>query len=148
MLKILVINGPNLNMLGIREPDLYGRKTYAELETYIRQSAADLGLSVQLLQSNHEGVLIDAVQAAYRQVDGIMINPGGLTTTSVSLLDALKSVGIPAVEVHITDIRQRETFRQNSLVGLACFASVFGKGIEGYAQALKILKERLEKGSA
>ena len=147
MLKILVINGPNLNMLGIREPDLYGRTTYVELETFIRQSAADLGLSVELLQSNHEGVLIDAVQAAYRQVDGIMINPGGLTTTSVSLLDALKSVGIPAVEVHITDIRQREEFRQNSLVGLACFASVIGKGIEGYAQALKILKARLEKGS-
>ena len=147
MLKILVINGPNLNMLGIREPDLYGRTTYAELETFIRQRAADLGLSVELLQSNHEGVLIDAVQAAYRQVDGIMINPGGLTTTSVSLLDALKSVGIPAVEVHITDIRQREEFRQHSLVGLACFASVIGKGIEGYAQALKILKERLEKGN-
>lgn len=147
MLKILVINGPNLNMLGIREPDLYGRTTYAELETFIRQSAADLGLSVELLQSNHEGVLIDAVQAAYRQVDGIMINPGGLTTTSVSLLDALKSVGIPAVEVHITDIRQREEFRQNSLVGMACFASVIGKGIEGYAQALRILKERLEKES-
>jgi 3-dehydroquinate dehydratase-2 len=148
MIKILVINGPNLNMLGIREPQLYGTTTFADLESFIRKSAEELRIEVQLLQSNHEGVLIDAVQSAYQKADGILINPGGLTTTSVALLDALKSVGIPAVEVHLTDIRKREAFRQNSLIGLACFASVIGEGISGYAHGLQLLHDKLSSGTA
>ena len=141
MRKILVINGPNLNMLGLREPDIYGRTTFRELEDKIRAWAGELGLEVQLFQSNHEGAIIDEIQAAYKKIDGIVINPGGYTHTSVAIPDAIKAVDIPAVEVHISDVDSREDFRKISYIRPVCIATVKGKGIEGYREALEILSK-------
>ena len=138
-MKILVINGPNLNLLGLREPDIYGRRTYADLVEMIRAEAGKLGVEVSFVQSNHEGALVDAIQAAYGAADGIVINPGAYTHTSVAILDAVKAVGIPTVEVHISDPDQREAFRKVSYIRAACVASIKGHGLEGYLEALRLL---------
>ena len=138
-MKILVINGPNLNLLGLREPDIYGRRTYHDLIEMIRAEAEKLGVSVEFMQSNHEGALVDAIQAAYGVCDGIVINPGAYTHTSVALLDAVKAVGIPTVEVHISDPDAREEFRKVSYIRAACVASIKGHGLEGYLEALRLL---------
>lgn len=139
-MKILVINGPNLNMLGIREPEIYGSATYDDLKALIQSAADTRGVSVEFFQSNHEGALVDAVQQAYfNQVDGIIINPAAYTHTSVAILDAVKSVGIPTVEVHISDVTTREDFRQVSYVRAACVGTVMGKGFDGYVEALDML---------
>lgn len=137
--KILVLNGPNLNMLGIREPDIYGKSTYADLLDMIRAEADRLGVETEFYQSNHEGALVDAIQGAYGRVDGIVINPGAYTHTSVALLDAVKSVGIPTVEVHISDPDTRDEFRKISYIRQACVKTVKGQGFEGYLTALRYL---------
>ena len=137
MKKILVINGPNLNMLGIREPDIYGKQNFAALEEYIRASARDLSLSVSLFQSNHEGEIVDIIQSAYGLYDGIVINPAAYTHTSVAILDALKAVGIPTVEVHLSDINSREEFRKHSFVSMIAVKTICGLGFEGYRKALE-----------
>ena len=144
-MKLLVINGPNLNLLGIREPEIYGRQDFSALENFIRASAAEYGVEVELFQSNHEGAIVDKIQEAYGKVDGIVINPAAYTHTSVAILDALKAVAIPAVEVHISAVETREDFRQVSYARLACFATITGEGLKGYAHALELLKEHLEK---
>ena len=139
-MKILVLNGPNLNMLGIREPAIYGSGTYADLQALIRAHAAERQVDVSFFQSNHEGALVDAIQQAYDdKVDGIIFNPAAYTHTSVALLDAVKAVGIPTVEVHISDVSSREDFRQVSFVRAACVATVAGKGFAGYNEAMDIL---------
>lgn len=139
-MKILVLNGPNLNMLGTREPAIYGSGTYDDLQQMIRTHAEKCGVEVLFYQSNHEGALLDAIQQAYFDgVDGIVFNPGAYTHTSVALLDALKTVGIPTVEVHISNVAKREDFRQISYVRAACVATVMGKGVAGYTEALDIL---------
>lgn len=139
-MKILVLNGPNLNMLGIREPAIYGSGTYEELKALASAHGARLGVEVTFYQSNHEGALVDAIQQAYYDgVDGIVFNPGAYTHTSVALLDALKTVGIPTVEVHISDVSLREEFRQISYIRAACVATVMGKGFAGYTEAMDIL---------
>ena len=138
-MNILVINGPNLNMLGLREPELYGRATYDDLVAMIRAEAEQLGVKTEFVQSNHEGVLIDAIQEAYHKFDGIIINPGAYTHTSIALLDALKAAGVPAVEVHITDPDTREEFRRISYIRAACVATIKGRGLEGYLDALRLL---------
>ena len=137
MKKILVINGPNLNMLGIREPDIYGKQDFAALEEYIRASAKELGLSVSLFQSNHEGEIVDVIQSAYGLYGGIVINPAAYTHTSVAILDALKAVGIPTVEVHLSDINSREEFRKHSFVSMIAVKTICGLGFEGYRRALE-----------
>ena len=142
-MKILVINGPNINMLGIREPGIYGSESYETLCSMIYDYADNNALSVEIYQSNHEGCLIDRIQEAYGNTDGIVINPGGYTHTSVALLDALKAVSIPAVEVHISEVDKREDFRQISFVRQACIATVTGLGIRGYIEAIKILQREL-----
>ena len=144
-MNILVINGPNLNMLGVREPDIYGKQTYDDLLDLIRAEAVRLGVLVKFVQSNHEGALVDAIQAAYGKADGIVINPGAYTHTSVALLDAVKAVGIPTVEVHISDPDLREEFRRVSYIRAACVASIKGHGFEGYLEALRLLKQRAEQ---
>lgn len=141
-MKILVINGPNLNLLGLREPDIYGRRTYADLVEMIRAEADRLGAEVTFLQSNHEGALVDAIQAAYGVMDGIVINPGAYTHTSVAILDAVKAVGVPTVEVHISDPDTREEFRKVSYIRAACVASIKGHGLEGYLEALRLLTQK------
>ena len=138
-MKLLVINGPNLNMLGIREPAVYGVETYDALCKKVREHAAERGVDVELYQSNHEGDLIDRIQLAYGNVDGIVINPGGYTHTSVALLDAVKAVGIPTVEVHISDVAAREEFRQVSYIRAACIATIAGHGLNGYTEAMDLL---------
>ena len=138
-MKLLFVNGPNLNMLGIREPDIYGKQTFAALEEYIRSFCAELGIECTLYQSNHEGDLVDAIQAAYGKMDGIVINPAAYTHTSVAILDALKAVGLPAVEVHISDVSQRESFRQISYAGMACVKTYAGHGFAGYRMAAEHL---------
>ncbi len=138
-MKILVINGPNLNLLGLREPDIYGRRTYHDLIEMIRAEAERLGVTVEFAQSNHEGALVDAIQAAYGVFDGIVINPGAYTHTSIAILDAVKAVGIPTVEVHISDPDTREEFRRVSYIRAACVASIKGHGLEGYLEALRLL---------
>ncbi len=138
-MKILVINGPNLNMLGIREPELYGRETYEGLVEKIRRHAETIGADVSFFQSNHEGDLVDAIQEAYGTQDGIVLNPGAYTHTSVALLDALKAVGIPTVEVHITDVDGREAFRKISYVRAACRKTISGHGTDGYLEAMDYL---------
>ena len=140
-MKILVINGPNLNMLGIREPGLYGRETYGDLLEKIRAHAAKTGTEVAFFQSNHEGALVDAIQDAWGKQDGIVLNPGAYTHTSVALLDALKAVGIPTVEVHITDVDSREDFRKISYVRAACVRTISGRGTDGYLEAMDFLAE-------
>jgi len=142
--KLLVINGPNLNMLGLREPDIYGRQDYAALETLIRDTCREEGVEVELFQSNHEGAIVDKIQAAYGNTDGIVINPAAYTHTSVAILDALKAVAIPAVEVHISDVKSREDFRQISYAGMACVKTYMGLGFEGYRRAILFLKDYLK----
>ena len=141
MKKILVINGPNLNMLGLREPALYGAQKFEALQSSIREWAATLGLDVELFQSNHEGVIVDKIQAAYGVFDGILINPAAYTHTSVAILDALKAVALPTVEVHLTDISTREDFRKFSFVSLYAQKTICGKGFDGYKEGLEYLAE-------
>lgn len=138
-MKILVINGPNINMLGIREPAIYGKNTFADLLALLEQTAQQEGICIDQFQSNHEGALVDQIQAAYGKYDGIVINPAAYTHTSVAILDALKAVGIPAVEVHISDVDSREPFRQISYAGMACVKTIKGQGLDGYRQAIQYL---------
>ena len=142
-MKILVINGPNLNFLGIREPDIYGKNTFADLLKLLEDTARELNVELEQYQSNHEGDLVDKIQWAYGKVDGIVINPAAYTHTSVAILDALKAVGIPAVEVHISDVDAREPFRQISYAGLACCKTIKGHGFLGYREAMEYLVRRL-----
>ena len=139
MKKILVINGPNINMLGVREPDIYGKKTYSDLVAFIQDAAKELNLEVKCFQSNHEGAIVDEIQQALGTFDGIVINPAAYTHTSVAILDALKAVGLPAVEVHISDVTKRESFRQISFAGMACVQHYVGFGFDGYKMALQFL---------
>jgi len=141
MKKILVINGPNINMLGLREPEIYGRRDYSALCDYIRESADKLGLEVELYQSNHEGAIVDKIQSAYAQFDGIVMNPAAYTHTSVAIPDALKAVGIPCVEVHLTDISKREDFRRFSYVSPVSVKTICGRSFEGYREALEYFAE-------
>ncbi len=138
-MNILVINGPNLNMLGIREPEIYGKATYADLCRLIEEHAAQLGIDVTLYQSNHEGDLVDAIQQAYGKADGIVINPGAYTHTSIAILDALKAVALPAVEVHISDPDTRDEFRKISYVRATCAKTIKGHGFNGYLEAMDYL---------
>lgn len=142
-MKILVINGPNLNMLGIREPGIYGKNNFSDLLTLLEETAAQLGVEMEQFQSNHEGCIVDKIQEAYGKVDGIVINPAAYTHTSVAILDALKAVGIPAVEVHISDVDSRESFRQISYAGLACCKTIKGHGLAGYREAMEYLVQTL-----
>ena len=141
-MKLLIINGPNLNLLGLREPDVYGSRNYAELVRMIDRHAVELGVECAVFQSNHEGAIVDAIQAAYGTADGIIINPAAYTHTSVAILDALKAVALPAVEVHLTDIRERESFRHVSYAGMACEKTFAGLGFEGYRRAVEYLVNR------
>ncbi|MBQ7768438.1 MAG: type II 3-dehydroquinate dehydratase [Oscillospiraceae bacterium] len=141
-MKILVLNGPNINMLGIREPGIYGKQTFSDLLDLINQTAKETGIAIDQYQSNHEGALVDKIQAAYGDYDGIVINPAAYTHTSVAILDALKSVSIPAVEVHISDVDSREAFRQISYAGMYCEKTIKGQGIDGYRQAIIYLTEK------
>lgn len=140
-MKLLVINGPNLNMLGIREPGIYGKNTFSDLLALLEQTAREENVEIQQYQSNHEGDLVDKIQWAYGKMDGIVINPAAYTHTSVAILDALKAVSLPAVEVHISDVDAREPFRQISYAGLACVKTIKGHGLEGYREAIRFLKE-------
>ena len=140
-MKILVINGPNINMLGIREPGVYGKNTYADLLELIQETAKKAGIEIDHFQSNHEGAIVDTIQDAYGKYDGIVINPAAYTHTSVAILDALKAVSIPAVEVHISDVDSREAFRQISYPGMYCEKTIKGQGIDGYRQAILYLQE-------
>ena len=144
-MKLLVINGPNLNMVGIREKHLYGARDFDALCAFVREQAAKLGVEVELYQSNHEGDLVDCIQAAYQRIDGIVINPGAYTHTSVALLDAIKAVSIPACEVHLTDVNAREEFRRISYVRLACDKTFAGYGFDGYRMAMEYLVEKYWK---
>lgn len=141
-MKILVINGPNINMLGLREPAIYGTTGYADLKKLLQDTAEALQITVDEFQSNHEGALVDVIQQAYGNYDGIVINPAAYTHTSVAILDALKAVSIPAVEVHISDVDAREAFRQISYAGMACVHTIKGHGIQGYAEAIRYLVQR------
>jgi len=138
-MKLLVINGPNINLLGQREPDIYGREDYKALKALVRETCRGENIEVDLFQSNHEGAIVDEIQEAGEKYDGIIINPAAYTHTSIAILDALKAVGLPAVEVHISDVRQREEFRQISYAGLACIKTFMGLGIDGYRQAILYL---------
>lgn len=144
-MKFLILNGPNLNLLGLREPDVYGSRTYRDLLTLIDSAARELNVEAQCFQSNHEGTLVDKIQEAYGIFDGIIINPAAYTHTSVALLDALKAVAIPAVEVHISDVCQREDFRQTSYVRMACIKTFMGLGFQGYVEAMRYLKNICSK---
>lgn len=145
-MKILVINGPNLNMLGIREPKHYGSESYADLQEKIKRFCAENGIGVEIKQSNHEGDLVDFIQSAYFDgTDGIVINPGAYTHTSVALLDAVKSVSLPCVEIHISDLASREEFRQISYIRAACIATVSGEGTNGYISAIKLLTNHIKE---
>ena len=141
-MKLLIINGPNLNMLGIREPDIYGRQTYQDLVDYVNQICAEKGIACEVFQSNQEGAIVDKIQAAYGNTDGIVINPAAYTHTSVAILDALKAVSIPAVEVHLSDVNERESFRHISYAGMACEKTCAGFGFEGYKMAIEYLESR------
>ena len=142
-MKLLVLNGPNLNLLGVREPDIYGRQDYQTLTALIRETCEELAIEVEIFQSNHEGELVDQIQQAYGRMDGIVINPAAYTHTSVAILDALKAVGLPAVEVHLSDVSAREPFRQISYAGMACEKTFMGLGFQGYVEAIRYLKRRL-----
>lgn len=144
-MKIRVINGPNINMLGIREPDIYGRTTYADLEKMIMDHASEKGVEVDVLQSNHEGNLVDFIQECFGKIDAIVINPGAYTHTSIAILDAAKSVAIPVVEVHISKVEEREDFRQVSYIRKACVKTITGHGVQGYLEAMDYLIEELGK---
>ena len=141
-MKILVVNGPNMNMLGVREPEIYGRATLADLEKMIRAHGAAAGADVEFFQSNHEGAIVDRIQEAYGNADGIVINPAAYTHTSVAIPDALRAVGIPAVEVHVSDIQSREDFRRHSYTRAACVAQIAGRGLKGYLDAVDLLLNR------
>ena len=141
-MNILVLNGPNLNLLGLREPEIYGRRSYADLVALIEEKAARLGITAEVRQTNWEGQLVDWIQQAYGVFDGIVINPAAYTHTSVALLDAVKSVGIPTVEVHLSDVSRRESFRQVSYIREACVKSISGKGFDGYLEAMEFLTNR------
>ena len=143
-MKLLVINGPNLNMLGIREKEIYGNEDYAALVDFIEGICNDQGIDSEVFQSNSEGEIVDEIQHAYGRIDGIVINPAAYTHTSIAILDALKAVGIPTVEVHLSDISQREDFRQVSFVRQACIHSIIGQGFEGYKQAILYLQDHLQ----
>ena len=143
-MKILVLNGPNINMLGIREPDIYGKTTFSDLLKLLNETAEQLGISLEQYQSNHEGDLVDKIQSAFGTIDGIVINPAAYTHTSVAILDALKAVAIPAVEVHISDVDSREAFRKISYAGLACEKTIKGQGINGYRMAIEYLVEKYQ----
>lgn len=144
-MKLLILNGPNLNLLGLREPAIYGKSSYADLECFLRESAREIGAEIEVFQSNHEGVLVDKIQAAYGVFDGIVFNPAAYTHTSVALLDALKAVSIPAVEVHLSDPDTREDFRKISYVRMACLKTVKGLGFESYRQAMLFLADYLRE---
>ena len=144
-MKLLVLNGPNLNLLGLREPDIYGKRSYADLERFLQDCADEIGAELEVFQSNHEGDLVDRIQAAYGVFDGIVMNPAAYTHTSVALLDAVKAVGIPTVEVHLSDPDAREEFRRISYVRLACLKTVKGLGFESYRQALLFLADYLRE---
>ena len=145
-MKILVINGPNINFIGIREPGIYGSRTYEDLIDFIKKTAEEEAIEVSLFQSNHEGAIVDRIQEAYfEKIDGIVINPAAYTHTSVAILDALKAVSIPSVEVHLSDIYSRDEFRHVSYPALVCIKSVYGKGFEGYREAMLFLRDYLEK---
>ena len=146
-MKILVINGPNINMLGLREPDIYGKQDYAALTKLVEDTCAAENIEVELFQSNHEGAIVDKIQQVYGEFDGIVINPAAYTHTSVAILDALKAVELPAVEVHISDVKKREDFRQISYAGMACVKTYMGLGLEGYRQAILYLKEYMTSKS-
>ena len=139
-MKITVINGANINFIGIREPDIYGKKTYKDLILMIEEYCKNLGIEVEVYQSNHEGDLVDKIQDCYKKSDGIVINPGAYTHTSVAIADALKAVSVPTVEVHISDVSKREDFRQISYIRSVCVATVAGKGLDGYLEAIDILR--------
>ncbi len=141
-MKLLIINGPNLNLLGVREPDIYGKKDFAALEAFIREVCAAEGIDCELFQSNHEGAIVDKIQSALGRFDGIVINPAAYTHTSVAILDALKAVALPAVEVHLSDVSAREEFRHISYAGLACEKTFMGLGFDGYKEAILYLKRR------
>ncbi len=142
-MKFLIINGPNLNLLGLREPDIYGSQNYAALCSLIAEACNELGVEYEIYQSNHEGAIVDKIQAAYGVFDGIVINPAAYTHTSVAILDALKAVSIPSVEVHISDINSRDEFRKHSYISLAAFKTVMGLGFEGYRVSIRALYEHL-----
>ena len=142
-MKILVINGPNLNFLGIREPGIYGKESFSDLCRLIEDTANELNIEAEQFQSNHEGAIVDKIQWAYGKIDGIVINPAAYTHTSVAILDALKAVSIPAVEVHISDVDAREPFRQISYAGLACQKTIKGHGLQGYREAMEYLVQIL-----
>jgi len=144
-MKLFVLNGPNLNMLGIREPGIYGSQNYDALISYIKEVCRRENIEVECFQSNHEGVLVDIIQSAYGKADGIVINPAAYTHTSVAILDALKAISLPAVEVHLSDINEREPFRHISYPALACIAQIKGKGFQGYEEAILLLKEHIAK---
>ena len=144
-MNLLILNGPNLNLLGLREPDIYGRQSYDALVHFCEDACREAGFGCKVFQSNHEGALVDEIQSAYGKFDGIVINPAAYTHTSVAILDALKAVAIPAVEVHLSDVTQREDFRQISYARLACVKTYIGLGFEGYRQAILFLKEYLHK---
>ena len=145
-MKILIINGPNLNMLGIREPDIYGKSTYADLCKRLEAQANELGYELEIFQSNHEGALVDKIQAAYFEgVDGIVINPAAYTHTSIALRDALAAVNIPAIEIHISAVEKRESFRQISYVRDVCIKTITGRGTDGYLEAVECLSEYLKR---
>ena len=142
-MKLLVLNGPNLNMLGIREPNIYGKESYPQLVKLVEDTCRQLGVEVEVYQSNHEGDLVDKIQAAYGAKDAIVINPAAYTHTSVAILDALKAVALPAVEVHLSDVKSRDDFRQVSYIRPACFLTITGEGIVGYARAIRELKAHI-----
>ena len=144
-MKIRVINGPNINMLGIREPEIYGRTTYDDLVSMIKDYAVLKNIDIEILQSNHEGALVDMIQECFGTTDGIVINPGAYTHTSIALLDALKAVSVPAVEVHISRVGEREKFRQISYIREACISSVIGHGTDGYLEAIDILLDHINQ---
>lgn len=144
-MKIMVINGPNINMIGIREPDIYGKQTFSDLLALLDRTAQEEGLDIQQFQSNHEGAIVDKIQTCYGVMDAIVINPAAYTHTSVAILDALKALAIPAVEVHISDVSAREAFRQISYPGMYCEKTITGQGLDGYRQAILYLKEKYEK---
>ena len=144
-MKLYIINGPNINMLGIREPDIYGKESFQDLLNLLNETAKRLNVEIEQYQSNHEGLLVDKIQNAYGNTDGIVINPAAYTHTSIAILDALKSVGIPAVEVHISDVTTREDFRQISYARLACEKTIMGQGLDGYRQAITYLVNKYKK---
>lgn len=144
-MKFLILNGPNLNLLGLREPDIYGRQTYADLAAFVQAVCAREGIECEVRQSNHEGVLVDWIQEAYGKFDGIVMNPAAYTHTSVALLDALKAVSLPAAEVHLSNIYDREDFRHISYPGKACVKTIYGKGFAGYEEAICFLKNYIQE---